>query len=73
MFATFTRWVNPYSSNQERATPVAINPTEVVDVVDFCGTEHPGQQITLKNKTSHLVQGTHAEVMVALIDASKSK
>lgn len=59
---TFTRWcINPPDR-----TLVSVNPAEVSDVVDYCGTVEPGQQITMKNKKTFLVQGTHADVVAKL-------
>ena len=61
---TFQTWAN--DANSGKPTPVSVNPAEVSDIEDYCGTQRPGQKITLKNKKTYLVAGEHAEVVAKL-------
>jgi hypothetical protein len=68
-FVTFTRW----SLDPAGRTPVTITPTEVSDVVDYCGDIEPGSQITLKNRKTYLVAGVHADIVAALSGGNDDK
>jgi hypothetical protein len=59
---TLTRWC----VTEKDRTPVTVNPAEVSDIEDYCGSIEPGQLITLRNKKSFLVQGSHADVVAKL-------
>jgi hypothetical protein len=59
---TFTTW----NQTPEKSTPVTVNPAEVSDVQDYCGSIEPGSLITLKNKKTYLVAGVHADIIAKL-------
>jgi len=64
---TFTRWC----LTEADRTPVSVNPTEVSNVEDYCGPIQPGQLITLKNKKTFLVQGSHHDVIAKLNEGNR--
>jgi len=68
---TFNTWVSEYDPRRT-SVPVTINPAEVSDIEDYCGTIRPGSQITLKNKKTFLVEGVHADIVAALTAESAS-
>jgi hypothetical protein len=61
-FVTFTKWCVTKSDR----VPVTINPEEVSDIEDYCGSQIPGSKITLKNKKTYLVYGVHADIVADL-------
>jgi len=65
---TFTRW----SQDLRSRTPISINPDEISDIEDYCGSICPGSAITLKNKKNYLVMGTHDEIVAKLISKEDS-
>jgi hypothetical protein len=58
--------LNLWRVRKEERTPVTLNPLEVSEVVDYCGSIDPGQMITMRNKKVYLVCGTHADVIAKL-------
>jgi len=61
---TFTTWTNDFGITEPK--PITVNPNEVSDIEDYCGTIKPGSLITLKNKKTYLVAGVHADIVAAL-------
>jgi hypothetical protein len=71
-FATFTVWHNQLPDYTGPTKSVTVNPLEVSDIEDHCGTIRPGSVITLKNKKTYLVAGIHADIVAALEAAKES-
>jgi hypothetical protein len=65
---TFIRW----NMEPRLRTPVSINPVEVSDVEDCCGTDVPSSAITLRNKKVHLVMGGHFDIVAKLTSKEDS-
>lgn len=62
-FVTFTLWAIDANGDSKSVT---LNPLEVSDIEDYCGSIKPGSVITLKNKKNYLVAGVHADIVAKL-------